>query len=78
MLRLITFISLLFLISCKTERVVILDGDIIKYETYLSLTKRQDTVEYITLHNGEVISQKEFNKRWNKTVSKTTKRLKKK
>lgn len=77
MLRFITFLSVLLLISCKAQRVIVLDGSIIGNETYLSLYKKRDTVEYITLHNGEVISQKEFNKRWDKTVSKTTKRLKK-
>jgi hypothetical protein len=77
MRNLFIFLSILILVSCKTQQVTILDGVVIKEKDIIRLTKKQDTVEYITLHNGKVISIKKFNKKWNETVSKTTKRLKK-
>ena len=70
---LITFVF----ISCNTTRVSIVDGYVYKTEKIVRLTNKPDTIEYMTLWNGDTISVKEFDRRWDNAINKTTKKLKK-
>lgn len=76
MKKLILFLSIFVICSCGTQRVIILDGAVIEKKHTFGFHKRQDTIEYITLHNGKVMSLIEFNQKWDKTVEETTKRIK--
>lgn len=67
----------LLFFSCHTTRITVLDGTVIDTETVIRLNKNIDTIEYITLWNGDVITKKEFNKRWDDSVNKTTREIKK-
>lgn len=70
-------ILVLILFSCSTTEVIVLDGTVIDKKSVVRLYKSTDTIEYITLWNGDVISKKEFNKRWDDSVNKTTREIKK-
>lgn len=72
------FLLSVFFTSCSTTQVVVLDGDVIHEKKILRLTNEIDTLRYITLWNGDIITVEEFNKRWDKSVSNTTKKIKKK
>jgi len=75
MKKLIILLLISSFISCTTRRIIILDGNVVNQKKVLGIVSK-DTIEYITLHSGEVITINEFNKRWDDTVNKTTKKLK--
>jgi hypothetical protein len=71
-------ILVLFLfVSCRTTRVSVVDGYILEEKNVIRLTNKPDTIEYITLRDGEVISKKEYNRRWDKVIKETNKQIKK-
>jgi len=75
MKKLIILLLISSFISCTTQRTIILDGNVVNQKKVLGIVSK-DTIEYMTLHSGEVITINEFNKRWDETINKTTKKLK--
>jgi hypothetical protein len=69
------FIS--FFVSCTTTRVKVVDGYIIESQKILSLRQKPDTVYYKTLWSGEVITQKEYDERWDKALKNARKKIEK-
>jgi hypothetical protein len=76
MKKLTLFLFIVIVCSCRTQRITILDGVVIEKKRTFGLCNRQDTIEYVTLHNGKVMSLIEFNQKWDKIVEETTKRIK--
>lgn len=71
------FVFILFLMSCSTTEVIVLDGVFIEQKSVVKFSTKVDTIRYITLWNGDVITVEEFNRRWDKSVSETTNKIKK-
>jgi hypothetical protein len=63
--------------SCQTTRVSVVDGDIVKIEKTIRLTKAPDTIYYRTLSDGEIITQEEYDKRWERAVNRAMKKIEK-
>jgi len=55
----------------------VVDGYVVKKEKIIRFTTTPDTIYYIKLWNGDIITEAEFDRRWDKAVNKTTKKLKK-
>lgn len=77
MTKKLSFLTLIFLVSCYSNRVTVLDLEVIEEKKVLYIFNKPDTIRYITLWNGKVMSEKEFNKKWDECVSRTTKKIKK-
>ena len=71
----IAFIS--FFISCTTTRVKIVDGDIVGSQKIFTFTQKPDTVYYRTLSDGEIVTEKEYDKRWERAVDRAMKKIEK-
>ena len=76
-MRIVFSLFVCIFISCTTTRVKIVDGSILSVDKITRLTSKPDTIEYMTMWNGDTITVKEFNRKWDNAVSKTTKKLKK-
>lgn len=61
--------------GCQTTRVSIVDGDIVERKKIIRLTPVPDTIYYITLWNGDVITEEEFDKRWDRALKKAKKEI---
>lgn len=68
---------ILFLTNCQTTKVTTLDHTVIREETVCYVFSKPDTLKLMTLWSGEIITVKEFNRRWDESINKTTKKLKK-
>lgn len=70
-------LGILLLFSCKTTRVNTLYGEVINEEKIYKLCGKPDTINYIILWNNDTISEKEFNRRWDRAINKTFRKIKK-
>lgn len=73
----ISLIILMAFSGCHTTRISVVDGYVVKKEKIIGFKTTPDTIYYIILWNGDVITEAEFDRRWDKAVNKTTKKLKK-
>jgi len=73
----ILFFGIIFMMSCYSNRVTVLDSEVIKEEKVLRFTKSPDTLKLMTLWSGEIITIDEFNQRWDKSIKNITKKIKK-
>jgi hypothetical protein len=69
------FILVFLLVSCVTTRVKIVDGDIVEYQKIFRFTQKPDTVYYKTLSDGEIVTKKEYNKRWDRALERARKKI---
>lgn len=76
-MKYLSVIFFIILISCATTKVSVVDGYVTKKEKVIRLTSKPDTIRYITLWNGDVITEKEFDKRWDRALEKVNKKIKK-
>ncbi len=68
MTKYIALFILITLSSCQVNRVVILDHRIVEKRKIISLYPKQDTIRMITLETGEVITHKELNNRFKRSI----------
>lgn len=66
----------LLLVSCSTTKVEVVDGYIVNKTKVIRLTSKPDTVYYRTLWDGEVITEKEYDKRWDRALNNAMKKIK--
>lgn len=64
--------------SCITTKVSVVNGHVFKKEKIIRLTNKPDTTYYIELYNGDIITEKEFDRRWDKALKDTNKEIKRK
>lgn len=68
---------LIFSSSCRTKKVNILDGYIVIEKERLGLLTKSDTVYYRTLWSGEIITEDEYDKRWDRALKRAKKQIEK-
>lgn len=71
-------LSICLLSSCMTNKVSVVSGKVFKEEKVIRFTNKPDTVYYIKLYNGDIITEKEFDRRWDKALKDTNKEIKRK
>ena len=71
------FLLTFLLVSCVTTRVKIVDGDVVESQKIFRFTQKTDTVYYRTLSNGEIVTEKEYDKRWERAVDRAMKKIEK-
>lgn len=77
MSKVFVFLLMILLISCHTTRVTTLDHNVIQEENVCYIFSKPDTLKLMTLWSGEVITIEEFNRRWDESIDRTTKKIKK-
>jgi len=71
-----TFLFIIILVSgCQTTRIYIVDGDIVEKKKIIRLISVPDTIYYRTLWNGDVITEEEYDKRWDRALKKARKEI---
>lgn len=73
---LVFLLIFIILSSCETTRVSVVDGYIVKKEKIIRLTSTPDTIYYRTLWNDEVITEEEYDRRWERALKRAEKRIK--
>lgn len=76
-MKYLIFLFILFFISCKTTRVEIVNGHVINRTKVIRFTNKPDTIHYIKLWNGKLVTKKEYDSNYEKTIVKINKKLKK-
>jgi hypothetical protein len=69
-------LSIFLFSSCVTNKVSVISGQVFKTEKTVRLVNKPDTTYYIRLYNGDIITEKEFDKRWEKSLKETNKEIK--
>ncbi len=77
-MKYLIFLLISILTSCITTKVSVVNGHVFKKENIIRLTNKPDTIYYIELYNGDIITEKEFDRRWDKTLKDTNKEIKRK
>lgn len=65
-----------FLVSCRTTKVTIVDGYVVSQKKVIRFTNQPDTINYIKLWNGKLVTKKEYDANYEETIMKINRKLK--
>lgn len=68
-------IYILFFSSCITTKISVVNGRVFRKEKIIRLNNKPDTTYYVELYNGDIITEKEFDKRWDRALRNAKKKI---